>query len=88
MTTVSHVAGHAALAICESLLLALSDRKVIDEAEVLGILQDAAAAHRNAISLARADSAHHEAAAALIEAIVAGGNSVRHSGPAADRSAD
>jgi hypothetical protein len=78
MTTVSNAAGHAALAICESMLLALSDRKVIDEAEVLGILSDAATAHRNAIPLARGDGAHHEAAASLIEAIVAGGNSVRH----------
>ena len=78
MTTVSNAAGHAALAICESLLLALGDRKVIDEAEVLGILEDAATAHRNAVPLARGDGATHEAAAALIEAIIAGGNSVRH----------
>ena len=79
MATISNAAGHAALAICESLLLALSDRDLIDEAEVLGILQDAASAHRAAIPLARGDSATHEAAATLIEAIVAGGNSVRHS---------
>jgi hypothetical protein len=78
MTTVSNAAGHAALAICESLLLALSDRKIIDEREVLGILEDAATAHRNAVPLARGDSATHEAAATLIEAIIAGGNSVRH----------
>jgi hypothetical protein len=78
MTTVSTAAGHAALAICESLLLALSDRKVIDEREVLGILADAASAHRNAAPLSRGDGATHEAAAELIEAIIAGGNSVRH----------
>jgi hypothetical protein len=78
MTTVSNAAGHAALAICESLLLALGDRKLIDEAEVLGILQDAAIAHRNAVPLARGDGATHQAAAELIEAIIAGGNSVRH----------
>jgi hypothetical protein len=78
MTTVSNVAGHAALAICESLLLSLSDRQVIDEAEVLGILEDAANAHRNAAPLTRGDGDIHEAAAALIEAIIAGGNSVRH----------
>ena len=78
MTTVSNAAGHAALAICESLLLALSDRQVIDEREVLGILEDAANAHRNAIPLVRGDAATHKAAADLIEAIVAGGNSVRH----------
>ena len=78
MTTVSHAAGHAALAICESLLLALGDRQLIDEAEVLGILEDAATAHRNAVPLARGDGTTHEAAATLIEAIIAGGNSVRH----------
>ncbi len=78
MTTISNAAGHAALAICESLLLSLSDRKVIDEREVLGILEDAATAHRNAVPLARGDGATHEAAAKLIEAIIAGGNSVRH----------
>jgi hypothetical protein len=78
MTTVSNAAGHAALAICESLLLALGDRNLIDEAEVLGILEDAATAHRNAVPLARGDGVTHEAAATLIEAIIAGGNSVRH----------
>lgn len=78
MTTVSNAAGHAALAICESLLLALGDRQIIDEREILGILEDAAIAHRNAVPLARGDGATHEAAAHLIEAIIAGGNSVRH----------
>ena len=78
MTTVSNAAGHAALAICESLLLALSDRQVINESEVLNILADAATAHRNAVPLARGDGATHEAAADLIDAIIAGGNSVRH----------
>lgn len=78
MTTVSTTAGHAALAICESLILALSDRAIIDEREAIGILEDAATAHRNAVPLARGDGATHEAAAALIEAIIAGGNSVRH----------
>jgi hypothetical protein len=37
----------AALAICESLLLALSDLKLISEREVRGILDDAAGAFRN-----------------------------------------
>jgi hypothetical protein len=78
MTTVSNAAGHAALAICESLLLALSDRQVINESEVFNILADAATAHRNAVPLARGDGATHEAAADLIDAIIAGGNSVRH----------
>ncbi len=39
------VAGLAALAICESLLLALYDRKILPEKEIIGVLRDAAAAH-------------------------------------------
>ena len=35
----------AALAICESLLLALNDRNILPEREIVGILHDAAAAH-------------------------------------------
>ena len=41
-------AGLAALAICKSLLLSLTDNKLIDRAEALAILGDAATAHRNA----------------------------------------
>ena len=69
------VAGNAALAICQSLLLALNDRNTLPEREIVGILQDAAAAHTN-------DAAHdgqdeiHKAVAALINGILAGGNSV------------
>lgn len=78
MTTASTSAGQAALAICESTLLALSDRKILNSDEMRGILEDAASAHRNAITLAPNDSAMHEGAAILIEAIIAGGNSIRH----------
>ena len=37
----------AALAICESLLLALSDLKIIETKDAADVLRDAAAAHRN-----------------------------------------
>jgi hypothetical protein len=77
MSSVSGAAGHAALAICESMLLSLTENKIIDEAEARAILADAAAAHRNAIPLL-ADGAAHDEAASLIEAILKGGNSVRH----------
>jgi hypothetical protein len=77
MSSVSGAAGHAALAICESMLLSLTENKIIDEVEAKAILEDAAAAHRNAIPLL-ADGAAHDAAATLIEAILKGGNSVRH----------
>ena len=76
MPDVPDVAGHAALAICESLLLALNDRDILPEREIVGILQDAAAAHAN--QAADGDDAEmHKAVAALINGILAGGNSVR-----------
>jgi hypothetical protein len=79
MNSVSDAAGHAALAICESMLLSLTENEIIDEAEAKAILEDAAAAHRNAIPLvADGGTAAHEEAASLIEAMLKGGNSVRH----------
>ena len=77
MSSVSGAAGHAALAICESILLSLTENKIIDQAEARAILEDAAAAHRNSIPLL-ADGAAHEKAASLIDEILKGGNSVRH----------
>ncbi|MET4130519.1 hypothetical protein [Roseovarius sp. MBR-6] len=68
-------AGTAALAICESLLLALNDHNILPEKEIVGILQDAAAAHANAPS--SDDEALHRSVAVLINGILAGGNSVR-----------
>lgn len=70
------VAGAAALAICESLLLALNDRNILPETEILGVLIDAAATHSNDPGTdGQADL--HKAVAALINGILAGGNSVR-----------
>ena len=69
-------AGLAALAICESLLLSLTESKTLATGEARSILEDAAAANRNAIPLTP-DGGNHEAAAAVIELILAGGNSVR-----------
>lgn len=76
MAQLTDVSGTAALAICESLLLALNDRKILPEAEIVGILQDAAAAHHHAPSSKDATEMH-TAVAALINGILAGGNSVR-----------
>ena len=67
MSSVSGAAGHAALAICESMLLSLTENKIIDQAEARAILEDAAAAHRNSVPLL-ADGAAHDEAAALIDA--------------------
>ena len=69
------IAGTAALAICESLLLALNDGKVLPEREIVGILRDAAAAHEHAPGADQDEI--HKAVAALINGILAGGNSVR-----------
>lgn len=76
MDSNNDVSGAAALAICESLLLCLGDRKILAESEVLGIMEDAIAAHQNA----PADDGMtqmHEAVATLIKSIIDGGNSVR-----------
>jgi hypothetical protein len=79
MSSVSGAAGHAALAICESMLVSLTDNEIIDEAEAKAILADAAAAHRHSIPLVvDGSAAAHEEAASLIEAMLKGGNSVRH----------
>jgi hypothetical protein len=76
MKNIPDVAGTAALAICESLLLALNDRNILPEREIVGILRDAAAAHANDPGEdGRTDL--HMSVAALINGILAGGNSVR-----------
>lgn len=76
MTGNTGAAGLAALALCESMLLSLVDNKVIDTAEAKGILEDAAAVHRQASTLGP-DSQDHETAAALIERILINGDAVR-----------
>jgi hypothetical protein len=76
MTIHSDVAGTAALSICEALLLALNDRNVLPEREIVGILRDAAAAHQNE-SATNGAAGLNEAVAKLINKIIDGGNSVR-----------
>lgn len=70
------VTAAAALAICESLLLALNDRNILPEREILGILRDAAAAHANDPG-DDGQTMLHSAVADLINRIIDGGNSVR-----------
>ena len=76
MQEIPDVPGTAALSICESLLLALNDRKILPEHEVVGILRDAAGAHSNDPG-EDGKAELHQAVAALINGILAGGNSVR-----------
>ncbi len=68
--------GMAALSICEALLLAMNDHKLLPEREIVGVLHDAASAHENAVGTG-AEMDMHRATAALINQIIAGGNSVR-----------
>ena len=76
MSTASDHAGQAALSICEALLLAMNDRGLLPEHEIVGVLRDAAATHENAVG-PDAEREMHLAVADLINAIIAGGNSVR-----------
>lgn len=70
------MSGIAALSICEALLLALNDRNILPEREIMGILRDAASAHENA-SNEEGNAGRHLAVAELIHKIIDGGNSVR-----------
>lgn len=70
--------GIAALSICEALLLALNDAKVLPEREIMGVLEDAAATHEDAGG-SNVEMEEHKAVARLINKIIAGGNSVRRS---------
>ena len=71
----SAASGVAALSICESLLLALSDLKIMGKIDGDGVLTDAATAHQGA-----AGSPHETAlnleVIAIIERIIAGKNSI------------
>ena len=76
MSDHSTTSGVAALSICEALLLALNDAKVLPEHEIMGVLKDAAATHKNATG-SDVEIERHTAVAALINKIISGGNSVR-----------
>ncbi|GGK38551.1 hypothetical protein [Salinarimonas ramus] len=76
MPTINELSGAAALSICESLLLAMNDGKLLSEPEIIAILKDAAASHEEAAD-AEDDDGTHRGVARLINGIIAGGNSVR-----------
>jgi hypothetical protein len=81
MSGVSGAAGLAALSVCESILISLTENKIIDVAEARGILEDAAAAHRAAAPWVDGAGGEHVEAAVLIEQILNHGNSVRRTRP-------
>ena len=72
----SVASGSAALSICESLLLAMGDLKIMGEDDAIGVIKDAAYAHRGAGSSPE-DIALHIEVTAILDRIIAGGNSVR-----------
>jgi len=76
MKDIQLVSGVAALSICESLLLALNDQKIMTDAQISGLLEDAAAAHENAVATAQDPEAHRQTSD-LIRKISSKGNSVR-----------
>lgn len=65
------VAGLAALAICESLLLALAEQKVLSRRDTLGVLVDAAAVHCEVRAVGPQETANRQLAANLIDRIIA-----------------
>jgi hypothetical protein len=67
--------GVAALSVCESLILALKERGILDDAEIQGLLDDVRSAHRNAA--ADGDNPDlHDSVADIADQIMNGGNSV------------
>jgi len=70
-------AGLAALGICESLLLELTDRNVIGEQDVRDLLMDVAATHQEAATTSHSPRKHEEVTG-IIHRILAGRNGLRH----------
>jgi hypothetical protein len=68
--------GVAALSICESLLLAMGDLKIMNEEEAVGVIEDAANGHRNFDGPSKGSALHIEVVA-ILDRIIAGGNSIR-----------
>jgi hypothetical protein len=68
--------GVAALSICESLILALKERGVLDDAEIHGLLEDVRSAHRNAAADGD-DRDLHDSVADIADEIMNGGSPVR-----------
>lgn len=72
----SIASGLAALSICESLLLAMGDLKIMGEKDAVNVISDAATAHRNAHGTDD-DMAMHREVATILDRIISGGNSIR-----------
>jgi hypothetical protein len=71
-----HAEGMAALGICESLLLALTDLKIIRETDARDLLTDVATTHSEAAQGSPTPEMH-QAVAAIVQRILEGKNGVR-----------
>jgi hypothetical protein len=69
--------GTAALGICESLLLALTDGKILSEQNARDLLTDVVSTHQDAADASESPGKHH-AVIAILQRILAGKNGVRH----------
>lgn len=76
-TPLNMVEGMAALGICESLLVALTDLKIISETDARDLLADVSAAHTEAAATSLSPEAHL-AVVAIVQRILAGKNGMRH----------
>ena len=73
---VSDADGTAALGICESLLIALTEGKIISERNARDLLTDVATSHQEAVVTSKTPD-KHRAVVAILQRILAGKNGVR-----------
>jgi hypothetical protein len=76
-TRFSDAEGMAALGICESLVLALTDLKVISEQDARDLLTDVATTHSEAAAASQMPE-KHKAVVEIVQRIPAGKDGVRH----------
>jgi hypothetical protein len=74
--TFNHAEGPAALGICESLLIALTDLQIISEKDARDVLADVATAHNEASTVSQTPE-KHQAVIDIVERILAGKNGMR-----------
>jgi hypothetical protein len=72
----NNVEGLAALGICESLLIALTDLQVISEKDARDLLADVATAHNEAATGSQTPE-RHQAVVEIVQRILAGKNGMR-----------
>ncbi|RPH47073.1 MAG: hypothetical protein EHM84_08580 [Lysobacterales bacterium] len=73
----SDAEGMAALGICESLLLALTDLKILSERDARDLLTDVVSTHNEAAAASQTPE-KHQAVVGIAQRILAGKNGMRH----------